>query len=414
MWRSAIYRASFLLTVTVLGGLTVACGSASTNVVEPSAIKCDVAVTGNTPELPASGGSGSLSVDTARDCAWTAATDASWITLGATSGQGPATLNYSVAANPSATARRSRVTVAQQSVDVVQAPAPCRYEVSPTLVNVEASGSQLLVTLTSLAGCSWTARSDVPWITVGTPEGGGSATISVSVAVNPAQARAGTVTIGNAALRVNQKAALSAPEPTPSPTPTPTPTPNPTPVPTPTPTPTPTPPPCSYSIAPTHYEAGRGPDDISVAVTAANGCVWSATTAESWVTISSGQSGSGDGAVRLQISANAGPARTAIVVIAGNTFTLRQEGTVCTANASIKPTHYHAGRGPDDVRIDVRAEAGCSWTAVSPVSWVTIAEGATGIGDGTVRLQIQPNSGEPRSVTLTIAGQPFELRQDGE
>ncbi len=102
------------------------------------------------------------------------------------------------------------------------------------------------------------------------------------------------------------------------------------------------------------------------------------------------------------------------VTIAGITFTLRQEGAVCTESARIKPTHYHAGRGPDDVRVDVSAEAGCSWTAVSPASWVTVVEGSTGTGDGTVRLQIQPNSGERRSVTLTIAGQPFELQQDGE
>ena len=408
MPRSSFSRLSFVLTITVLSALTLACGSATTNVVEPSASKCDVSVTGNTPELPASGGTGSLSVAAARDCVWTAATEASWITLGATSGQGPATLNYSVAANPDATARRSRVTVAQQSIDVAQAPAACRYNVSPTQVNVEAAGGQMTVTLTSLAGCAWTARSDVPWITVGTPQGGGSATITVSLAANTAQARAGTVTIGNAAVRFNQKAAAAAPEPAPSPTPAPTPSP------VPTPTPTPSPAPCSYSITPTHYEAGRGPDDIRVAVVAASGCAWTTATAESWVTIDSGRTGSGNGIVRLLIPPNTGPARTAIVAIAGITFALRQEGAVCTESARIKPTHYHAGRGPDDVRVDVSAEAGCSWTAVSPASWVTVVEGSTGTGDGTVRLQIQPNSGERRSVTLTIAGQPFELQQDGE
>jgi hypothetical protein len=44
---------------------------------------------------------------------------------------------------------------------------------------------------------------------------------------------------------------------------------------------------------------------------------------------------------------------------------------------------------------------------------VSVAEGATGSGNGMVRLLVQPNSGAPRSVTLTIAGQPFELRQEG-
>jgi hypothetical protein len=98
------------------------------------------------------------------------------------------------------------------------------------------------------------------------------------------------------------------------------------------------------------------------------------------------------------------------VTIAGNPFTLTQAGA-CVA--TIKPQWYEAGRGPDEFPIAVTADATCSWKSASTVSWVTVAEGATGIGNGTVRLVVQPNSGPTRSVTLTIAGQPFELRQFG-
>jgi hypothetical protein len=55
----------------------------------------------------------------------------------------------------------------------------------------------------------------------------------------------------------------------------------------------------------------------------------------------------------------------------------------------------------------------CPWTASSSVSWVTVAEGASGAGKGKVRLLVQANDGPARQVVLTIAGQPFELRQDG-
>jgi hypothetical protein len=61
----------------------------------------------------------------------------------------------------------------------------------------------------------------------------------------------------------------------------------------------------------------------------------------------------------------------------------------------------------------VTVDATCSWQATSTVPWVSVAEGATGTGSGTVRLLVQPNSGTTRSVTLTIAGQPFDLRQLG-
>jgi hypothetical protein len=168
---------------------------------------------------------------------------------------------------------------------------------------------------------------------------------------------------------------------------------------------------CTYSIKPAYYNAGRGPDDILIDVTAESGCAWTATTDASWVTVESGRSGSGNGSVRLLIPANSGPPRTALVTIAGHTFTLSQNG-LCTP--SIKPGNYHAGRGPDDIRIVVTAEAGCAWTAASSVSWVTVAEGRTGSGSGIVRLLVQANSAAAaRSVTLTIAGQPFELRQNG-
>jgi hypothetical protein len=42
-----------------------------------------------------------------------------------------------------------------------------------------------------------------------------------------------------------------------------------------------------------------------------------------------------------------------------------------------------------------------------------VAEGQSGSGSGTVRLLVDPNEGAAREVTLSIAGQPFELRQNG-
>jgi hypothetical protein len=474
-----------LLAVT----LTVAaCGSSTTSLVEPSATKCEISATNDTTEIPASGGNGSVTVSTSRDCSWSASAEASWIKLSATSGQGPATVNYSVQANPVGTPRHGRLTVAQQAVDVAQAAAACRYDASPSTMNVDASEHRVSVSLTTLDGCAWSGRSDVAWISNGDPaQGVGSATVGLAVATNTTAARTGTVTIGNATVRIAQ-AGPAGPNPTPAPTPSPTPTPTPTPSPTPGPTCTyrlaqasrsvgrdpqdftvgiAAPPSCAwnvssdvpwitvadgrngsgngnfrlavdgnsgsprtgtvhaateaftvqqaggactYSIKPTNYNAGHGPDDITVDVTADSGCPWTATTAAPWVSIAAGASGSGNGTVRLLIPANGDAPRTAVVNIAGQTFTLRQEGP-CTAK--IKPRSYHAGRGPDDVQIDVSADGGCSWTASSTVSWVTVAAGASGTGDGTVRLLIAANSGPERSVTLIIAGQPFDLRQNG-
>ena len=490
-----------------------ACGSASTTFVGPTRDKCEISVTNSTPELPAAGGTGRVVVNASRDCSWTAAADAPWISLSTSTGQGAATLTYTAAANPSGTPRRGRLVVAQQTVEVAQAATPCRYDVSPSTLNLDETSHQSTVRLTAIDGCSWTVRSDATWIVNASPTSGvGSATITFTVAANAGSARGGSLTVGNATVRINQGAAASpspapappTPEPVPSPTPgppapptpSPTPTPAPTPSPAPPPTPTPSPTPtcsyrlgqtsrsvsrdgeeftvtmtapsgcswtvssdaawiavtdgrsgsgngsirfavaantgalrtasvhiatetltvqqaaaaCSYSIKPTYYNAGKGPDDILVNVTTGSWCTWTSSTDASWVTIDAGRTGTGSGPVHMVIPANAAASRSTIVTIAGNAFTLTQEGP-CVA--TIKPRWYDAGRGPDDISIAVTADAACSWRAASTVSWVTVAEGATGTGNGTVRLLVQPNSGPTRSVTLTIAGQPFDLRQFG-
>src|SRR6185436_10006019 len=115
-----------------------------------------------------------------------------------------ATLNYSVQPNPNGTARNSRITVAQQTIDVAQAAAPCRMGVSPAAVNVGAAGGSFTVSIALPAGCRWTARSDAAWIGAPVPAGGtGGGSIAVSVTANTSQARTATVTIGDTAVRVN-------------------------------------------------------------------------------------------------------------------------------------------------------------------------------------------------------------------
>src|SRR3954470_10540680 len=112
MWASTRTTISLLAAVLVVS-VAVGCTSASTSVAGPSSTKCQISVTNETPELSASGGTGKLSVDASRDCSWSASSQVSWIDLSATSGQGPAAVNYSVLANPAGTPRRGRVVVGE-------------------------------------------------------------------------------------------------------------------------------------------------------------------------------------------------------------------------------------------------------------------------------------------------------------
>ena len=73
------------------------------------------------------------------------------------------------------------------------------------------------------------------------------------------------------------------------------------------------------------------------------------------------------------------------MTVAGKTFTVQQDGA-CTY--SIKPGSYSAGRDAVEVLVSVTAGDGCAWTAASNASWVSIAEGRAGSGNGTVRLLV--------------------------
>jgi hypothetical protein len=248
--------------------------------------------------------------------------------------------------------------------------------IDPASQSTGPGAADVVVTVTAQSGCTWTAASAVSWITIADGRSGtGNGSVRVSIAANSSSTpRTGTALIAGATFTVQQAGVT-----------------------------------CTYAITPTRYSAGRGPDDVRVNVTAQDGCAWTASGDTPWLSIAEGRTGSGNGSVRLLVQANSGPARTATLTIAGQPFTLDQQAG---CQFSIKPLDWHSGRGPDDIKVSVTTDVGCTWTATSPVSWVTVAEGSTGSGPGTVRLLVQANTDDERTAVLTIAGQPFTLLQN--
>src|SRR5215475_2400283 len=113
------------ITIGVCGGLTSCTSTQSTtSLTAPSIEKCQVQVSMSTTTFPENGGTGSLTVTTTRDCAWSVAVSANWVTVANPSGQGEATLSYSVAPNSVPQARAASISVFDQSVLLVEAAAP--------------------------------------------------------------------------------------------------------------------------------------------------------------------------------------------------------------------------------------------------------------------------------------------------
>src|SRR5215218_7885136 len=120
---------------------TAGCGSSATTATatSPTSItRC--AVTGNVSgQVPAQGGSGSLTVSAARECAWSAAAEGQWLSIKTGgNGQGDGSVEFAAVANPDPAVRRGAIVLNDARVEVMQAAGECTYLLS----EVAASFSQ--------------------------------------------------------------------------------------------------------------------------------------------------------------------------------------------------------------------------------------------------------------------------------
>jgi len=243
--------------------LSPACSSTETSLVGPTTdSKCQIDASGSPVSFSAAGGTGTVKINTSRDCTWTVATSTSWVSLnGDRSGQGEASIGYSVAANLVPAVRSGSIVVGSQTVEVSQAAAACRYILSRTRDAIGFGGGTLSVAVSTLTGCNWSATSKAAWITVTSGQSGNAnGTVALSIGPNNGgDQRVGEVDVSGQIYTVVQGAVPGSPPPapapppadpdpappapSPSPSPAPTPTPPPAPAPTPPPAPAPTPPP---------------------------------------------------------------------------------------------------------------------------------------------------------------------------
>jgi len=90
------------------------------------------------------------------------------------------------------------------------------------------------------------------------------------------------------------------------------------------------------------------------------------------------------------------------------TFALDSDG----CSYSIAPASRTSPAAGETFMVNVTAQSGCGWTAVSNSRFTSITAGADGNGNGTVTLAVAPNgTGVPRTGTVTIAGRTFTMTQ---
>jgi hypothetical protein len=82
---------------------------------------------------------------------------------------------------------------------------------------------------------------------------------------------------------------------------------------------------CVYSIDPTSSDQDATGGTGNISVSSGSGCSWTSQSNDSWISVTSGSSGSGNGMVGYGVAANGTTSeRTGTVTVAGQTFTVRQ------------------------------------------------------------------------------------------
>jgi hypothetical protein len=86
------------------------------------------------------------------------------------------------------------------------------------------------------------------------------------------------------------------------------------------------------------------------------------------------------------------------------------QGQACTFSLSGSSQSFNALGGTGNVTVNTLS--GCTWSATSSESWLTIVSGASGTGTGVVVFQVAANTtGQPRTASLSIGGQTFTVNQ---
>ena len=280
----------------------------------------------------------------------------------------------------SATTREGTLTIAGRTFTVTEA--GCTPSVSPTSRSVPAGGvTGAVAGVSAPAGCAWTAASNDQWIAITSNPGGtgnGQVAFTVAANVNNTSARMGSLTIAGRTFTVTQAG-------------------------------------CTLSLSPISRSVPvAGIPNAIAGVSAPAGCTWAAASNDSWITLTSSPTGSGNAQVAFSVASNfaSATARTGTLTIAGRSFTVTQTG--CTYSLGPTSRSVPVG-GVASAVTGVSAPAGCGWTAESNAEWIDITSNPSGSGNSQVAFKVDPNvaSTSARTGTMTIAGRTFTVTQAG-
>jgi len=185
---------------------------------------------------------------------------------------------------------------------------------------------------------------------------------------------------------------------------------------------------CQYSVAPIEFNVCMTVPELTTTITTEVGCSWTATSGVPWLTVTSEQSGTGTGTIRMRVSDNWDAPRDGVVMVrwptptAGQNLRVFQAG--CLYAVSRSAISVPAAGGPatfDVVQQSVPNTCGgatqnaCMWTAQADVSWMTIITSMPQFGDNRVSFTVAANTtGAARSGTITVRDKTVVISQSAQ
>jgi len=261
----------------------------------------------------------------------------------------------------------------------------CAFTLTPASAQFDNRGGGGTLTIQTANSCAWSVTNSDPWVAfAGERSGSGNGVVTYAVAANPTSAsRTATLTVGGQAAMVAQ-AGDAGPN-------------------------------CNFVVDPTSGSFGPAGGAASVGVTAPEECRWSSTSQASWIGISSGSNGSGNGPVDYIVATNTSVnSRIGTLTVAGRVVTVSQVGVGSTCTYDIAPDSASFAASGGTGTLTVAAQQGCGWAAVSQAPWITVSAGSPGSGNGAVQYTVAVNTDAVgRTGSIVVAGQPVTITQAG-
>jgi|GEM_PF-2651953 len=349
---------------------------------------CTYTVNPNSFVVPISGGDYSLDITTQAGCPWTvtpfqSTRPPSISFTSPTSGTGSGKVDFTIAPNTTPSIREGGIAVkspdfsTRASVEIVQDVQCADPMFSPSVVNVPGEGATQLSfgwSPSSINCSNITVRSNDSWITLTgmSPE----QRYTFSVAPNTGPARTGTISIiintrvntyqKIGTLTVNQAAGQSN---------------------------------CTYTLNPTGMGISSNGGDRSFTVTTQEGCSWTATSNQSWITITSGSSGIGSGTVNFRVGMNSSSNQRGGNITVNDQVFLVVQQEHCLLGVEQRTISVPSSGGSGSIRT-VPAAGNCGFSYSSNDSWI-ISSGS-GAGIDYILYRVEANTGAARTGTITV------------